>query len=109
MPVEAKPLFRPDVLRSHLSGFQLPAVEAAKLAHWASEISSGRVDRLRPGGFEPAAKRFEVDSLTPRDGLSACRQLRVHVACFNAKQPSKVVPPLERETHSNLSVKLSTL
>lgn len=46
MPVEAKPLFRPDVLRSHLSGFQVPAVDAAKLNHWASEISSGRVDRF---------------------------------------------------------------
>jgi hypothetical protein len=46
MPVEAKPLFRPDVLRSHLAGFQLPAVDATKLAHWASEISSGRVDRF---------------------------------------------------------------
>ena len=46
MPVEAKPLFRPDVLRSHLSGFQMPAVDSAKLAHWAGEISSGRVDRF---------------------------------------------------------------
>jgi hypothetical protein len=46
MPVEAKPLFRPDVLRSHLSGFRLPAVDSAKLSHWASEISSGRVDRF---------------------------------------------------------------
>ncbi len=25
MPIEAKPLFRPDVLRSHLAGFELPA------------------------------------------------------------------------------------
>jgi hypothetical protein len=46
MPVDAKPLFRPDVLRSHLSDFQLPAVDSAKLTHWASEISSGRVDRF---------------------------------------------------------------
>jgi Eco57I restriction-modification methylase/Putative RNA methylase family UPF0020 len=46
MPVEAKPLFRPDVLRSHLSGFQLPAIDSAKLNHWASEITSGRVDRF---------------------------------------------------------------
>jgi hypothetical protein len=46
MPVEAKPLFRPDVLRSHLSGFPSPAVNAAKLDYWASEISSGRVDRF---------------------------------------------------------------
>src|SRR5438270_888362 len=46
MPVEAKPLFRPDVLRSHLSGFQLPALDSAKLTHWAGEIASGRLDRF---------------------------------------------------------------
>ncbi|MBX3435422.1 MAG: N-6 DNA methylase [Pirellulales bacterium] len=46
MPVEAKPLFRPDVLRSHLSAFQMPAVDAAKLTHWAGEISSGRIVRF---------------------------------------------------------------
>src|SRR5258708_7580232 len=43
MPVEAKPLFRPDVLRSHLSGFQLPErVEGIrpKLEHWAGLIAS---------------------------------------------------------------------
>jgi hypothetical protein len=42
MPVEAKPLFRPDVLRSHLSGFSLPSVDAAKLEHWADLISRTR-------------------------------------------------------------------
>jgi type I restriction-modification system DNA methylase subunit len=46
MPVEVKPLFRPDVLRSHLSGFQLPGVDSEILNHWANEISSGRVDRF---------------------------------------------------------------
>jgi hypothetical protein len=46
MPVESKPLFRPDVLRSHLSGFQLPALDRTKLDHWASEITSGRLDRF---------------------------------------------------------------
>jgi hypothetical protein len=44
MPVEAKPLFRPDVLRSHLSGFSLPSVDAAKLEHWAGLIATGRLD-----------------------------------------------------------------
>ena len=47
MPVEAKPLFRPDVLRSHLSGFQLPDhVETLrpKLNHWAGLIASRRID-----------------------------------------------------------------
>ncbi len=46
MPVEAKPLFRPDVLRAHLAGFQMPSVDRAKLTHWASEIASGRIDRF---------------------------------------------------------------
>ena len=44
MPVEAKPLFRPDVLRSHVSGFPPPSVDAAKLEHWADLIATGRVD-----------------------------------------------------------------
>lgn len=44
MPVEAKPLFRPDVLRSHLLGFPLPTVDSAKLAHWANLIATGRLD-----------------------------------------------------------------
>lgn len=46
MPVEAKPLFRPDVIRSRLAGFQLPASDFPKLSHWANEISSGRIDRF---------------------------------------------------------------
>ena len=46
MPVEAKPLFRPDVLRSHLAGFKAPAVDAEKLSHWADLISTGRLDRF---------------------------------------------------------------
>jgi len=43
MPVEAKRLFRPDVLRSHLSGFRLPTVDTTKLDHWAREIISGQI------------------------------------------------------------------
>ena len=49
MPVEAKPLFRPDVLRSHLAGFQLPdRVEGirSKLDHWAGLIASRRIDKF---------------------------------------------------------------
>ena len=43
MRVEAKPLFRPDVLRSHLAGYLLPAVDSAKLEHWADLIATGRL------------------------------------------------------------------
>ena len=46
MPIEAKPLFRPDVLRAHLAGYQPPPVDTAKLSPWAGEIASGRLDRF---------------------------------------------------------------
>ncbi len=47
MPVEAKPLFRPDVLRRDVATFELPGhVEALrpKLAHWAELMRSKKVD-----------------------------------------------------------------
>ncbi len=50
MPVEAKPLFRPDVLRARLAGFALPErVEAfrPKLAHWAELLASTRANSLK--------------------------------------------------------------
>ncbi|HEX7376306.1 MAG TPA: hypothetical protein VF278_04305 [Pirellulales bacterium] len=50
MPLEAKPLFRPDVLRTHVSAFTLPdraLAEAPKLAHWAELISSRRADSFK--------------------------------------------------------------
>ncbi len=50
MPVEAKPLFRPDVLRSHVAAFQLPAHVATyrpTLAQWAELLSSSRIDSLK--------------------------------------------------------------
>jgi hypothetical protein len=49
MPLEAKPLFRPDVLRGHLSGFALPPRVASlrpKLLNWAELIGSNRIDAL---------------------------------------------------------------
>lgn len=47
MPVEAKPLFRPDVLRPHVEAFAIPeSVEAHRptLAKWAGLIASGKAD-----------------------------------------------------------------
>ena len=47
MPVEAKPIFRPDVVRLPLLGFSLPeqvAQRREKLKKWAEIISSGSVD-----------------------------------------------------------------
>ena len=50
MPVEAKPLFRPDVLRRDVATFELPGhVEALrpKLAHWAELMRSKKVDSFK--------------------------------------------------------------
>ena len=49
MPIERKPLFRPDVIHQHLAAFSLPEhVDGlrAKLTHWADLIVSGRADKL---------------------------------------------------------------
>ncbi len=50
MPIEAKPLFRPDVVRARLAAFPMPAhVEAfrPRLTHWADLIGSGRADGFK--------------------------------------------------------------
>jgi hypothetical protein len=50
MPVEAKLLFRPDVLRPHLRSFELPSNHAklkATMARWADMVSSGRADKFK--------------------------------------------------------------
>src|SRR5690606_34026208 len=49
VPVEAKPLFRPDVLRPYVDQFQLPEhVEAMRptLSNWSEMLMSGRADGL---------------------------------------------------------------
>ncbi len=50
MPVEAKPLFRPDVLRPYMQSFAWPANLAkskAALAKWAEMLSTGRADKFK--------------------------------------------------------------
>ena len=50
MPVEAKPLFRPDVLRPHLLSFQWPSnvtKSRTTLARWAEMLSTGRADKFK--------------------------------------------------------------
>jgi hypothetical protein len=50
VPIEAKPLFRPDVLRNHLAGFDLPGhVDGLrpKLAHWADLLASGKANTFK--------------------------------------------------------------
>lgn len=47
MPVESKPLFRPDVLRPRLQAFRLPERvegEREKLDRWGKMLASGRAD-----------------------------------------------------------------
>lgn len=47
MPVESKPLFRPDVLRPRLLAFRLPdriEAERERLARWGEMLASGRAD-----------------------------------------------------------------
>ena len=94
MPVEAKPLFRPDVLRSHLAGFELPPhveVVGPKLDHWAGLIANRRIDTFNEQQILPSdrlirgppganftlrkeirlAKVFRIDSLW---ALNSCGQ-----------------------------------
>ena len=50
MPAEAKPLFRPDVLRTHLATFALPSLVDAfrpKLDHWADLLASGKANAFK--------------------------------------------------------------
>jgi hypothetical protein len=50
VPVEAKPLFRPEVVRPLLAGFRLPqAMEPARerVSKWAEMLSSGRADQFK--------------------------------------------------------------
>jgi len=50
LPVEAKPLFRPDALRPHLKAFQLPRpleTYRAILGKWAEMLASGKADRFK--------------------------------------------------------------
>jgi hypothetical protein len=47
MPVEAKPIFRPDVLRIPLLGLSVPeqvAQRREKLKNWTEIITSGSID-----------------------------------------------------------------
>src|SRR3954468_12657565 len=50
VPIEAKPLFRPEVLRPILANFRLPedfAAQRAKLARWSELIASGHADAYK--------------------------------------------------------------
>ncbi len=75
MPIERKPLFRPDVMHQHLVAFQLPEYIVTirpSLTHWADLIASGRADKLNEKELLPDfLTDFFVDLLgytRPADG-----------------------------------------
>ena len=41
VPVEAKPLFRPEVLRSHVTGLRLPPNASGTMAKWGLMSATG--------------------------------------------------------------------
>lgn len=47
MPVDAKPLFRPEVLKPHVSGFRLPPGSPAAMAKWGEMLASGLADGFK--------------------------------------------------------------
>lgn len=75
MPIERKPLFRPDVMHQHLVAFQLPeyiVTICPSLMHRADLIASGRADKLNEKELLPDfLTDFFVDLLgytRPADG-----------------------------------------
>ena len=56
MPVESKPLFRPDVLSTHLRSFQLPELPEGvrqELSQWGELVESGRIDKFKETELRP--------------------------------------------------------
>ena len=56
MPVESKPLFRPDVLSTHLRSFpppELPDGVRQELAQWGELVGSGRIDKFKETELRP--------------------------------------------------------
>jgi hypothetical protein len=56
MPAEAKPLFRPDILRSHLAAFVLPARAEAhrdKVRQWAALLAGPQASSLKESELLP--------------------------------------------------------
>jgi N-6 DNA Methylase/TaqI-like C-terminal specificity domain len=56
MPVESKPLFRPDVLSTHLRSFpppELPEGVRQELAQWGELVGSGRIDKFKETELRP--------------------------------------------------------
>lgn len=84
MPVEAKPLFRPDVIRSHLAAFSLPErVETLRrqLADWPSLLATGRANNFKEQELLPDFLTLYFHGVlgefnaTPRKSKAKCNGL----------------------------------
>ena len=56
MPVDAKPLFRPEVLRPRLAAFPLPPtvkIASERLDRWGEMLASGRADQFKESELLP--------------------------------------------------------
>jgi hypothetical protein len=76
VPVEAKPLLRPDVLRSQLAGFELPAhVDSLrpKLNHWADLLALDKANTLKE------QERAQTDPQRDQTSSTGGWALRSHV------------------------------
>ena len=72
MPVEAKPLFRADVLRSFLAAFILPERVAAQrpaLLGWAELVTAGQGDSVKEHQLLPDFEKGDWPFV--REGLAA--------------------------------------
>ena len=94
MPVEAKPIFRPDVIRLPILGFSLPESvlqRRPKLEKWAEIIASGSVDAhkeagdprrlpqrrlLRAAGLHPGGRQPQALHVLAREARPGQRQVR---------------------------------
>jgi hypothetical protein len=47
VPVEAKPLFRPEVIRPHVTGLRLPKNASETIAKWGQMLATGLADEFK--------------------------------------------------------------
>jgi hypothetical protein len=72
VPVEAKPLFHPDLLRLFLSALILPErveVQCPALLRWAELFTAGQGDSVKEHQLLPDFEKGDCPSV--REGLSA--------------------------------------
>ena len=97
MPIDRKPLFRPDVMHQHLISFQSPEriqTFRPKLTHWADLIASGRADKLNEKELLPDfLTGFFVERLgytRPADGSQRYTLHRVRLESRRLSAPEAV-------------------